>query len=92
MERISIGNRCTFGNNVVIVDHDHSIHGEKTEFVTDPVVIEDGAWIGANVVILKGVTIGKEAVIAAGSVVTKAVPDNCIFIAGKCKKKTGNAG
>lgn len=92
LERISIGNRCTFGNNVVIVDHDHSIHGEKTEFVTDPVVIEDGAWIGANVVILKGVTIGKEAVIAAGSVVTKAVPDNCIFIAGKCKKKTGNAG
>lgn len=91
LEKISIGNRCTFGNNVVIVDHDHSIHGEKTKFVTAPIIIEDGAWIGANVVILKGVTIGKGAVIAAGSVVTKDVPPNCIFIAGKCKEKKGKS-
>ena len=89
LERVSIGNRCTFGNNVVIVDHDHSVHGENTKFVTVPIIIEDDVWVGANVVILKGVTIGKEAVIAAGSVVTKDVPPNCIFIAGKRKEKKG---
>lgn len=89
LEKISIGNRCTFGNNVVIVDHDHSIHGEKTKFVMAPVIIGDSVWIGANVVILKGVTIGKGAVIAAGSIVAKDIPPNCIFIAGKCKEKKG---
>ena len=39
-----------------------------------PVVIEDYVWIGMNSIILKGVTIGKGAVVAAGSVVTKSVP------------------
>lgn len=91
LENVFIGNKCTFGNNVVIVDHDHSVHGENTKFVTAPIIIEDGAWVGANVVILKGVIIGKDAVIAAGSVVTKDVPANCIFISGKSKEKKGEA-
>lgn len=40
----------------------------------------DGAWIGASVVILKGVTIGENSVIASGSIVTKDVPANTLFI------------
>jgi acetyltransferase-like isoleucine patch superfamily enzyme len=40
-----------------------------------PIEIKEGAWIGFNVIILKGVTIGKGAVVGAGSVVTKDVPD-----------------
>ena len=77
VERVTIGSRCSFGNNVVIVDHDHSKTGE---FVSSPVVIGDGVWVGANVVILRGVTIGNGAVIAAGSVVTKDVPAGCTLI------------
>lgn len=92
LEKISIGNRCTFGNNVVIVDHDHSIHGEKTKFVMSPVTIEDGAWIGANVVILKGVTIGKGAVIAAGSTVAKDIPENTVYINETVKKIRNEGG
>ena len=45
---------------------------------TQPVVISDDVWIGANAVILPGVTIGRHCVIAAGAVVTKDVPDNTL--------------
>lgn len=77
LEYIKIESFVTIANNVVIVDHDHDIKKEKN-FITAPVYIEQGAWIGANSVILKGVTIGKNSIIAAGSVVTKSVPENVI--------------
>lgn len=48
---------------------------------TAPVVISDNVWIGMNAVILKGVTIGENSVVAAGSVVTKSVPAN-VIVAG----------
>lgn len=50
----------------------------RPELKTAPVKICDGAWIGMGAIILKGVTIGENAVIAAGAVVTKSVPANCI--------------
>jgi acetyltransferase-like isoleucine patch superfamily enzyme len=47
---------------------------EKGTIVTKPIVIEDHVWVNFNVVILKGVTIGRGAIVAAGTVVTKDVP------------------
>jgi acetyltransferase-like isoleucine patch superfamily enzyme len=47
---------------------------EKGSVLTSPILIEDYVWINFNVIILKGVTIGKGAIIAAGSVITKDVP------------------
>ena len=44
-----------------------------------PIVIEDGVWCGANVTILKGVTIGKDSIVAAGAVVTKSFPPYSII-------------
>ena len=72
---ITIGNNVAIGNYVLIMDSDfhnpadHTLPGAKA-----PIIIEDGVWIGARATILKGVTIGKHAVIAAGAVVTKDVP------------------
>ena len=43
-----------------------------------PITVKDNVWIGGNVVILPGVTIGKNSIVAAGAVVTKDVPDNVI--------------
>ena len=42
------------------------------------VIIKDKAWIGFNTIIMKGVTIGEKSIVAAGSVVTSNIPDNCI--------------
>ena len=76
-ESIVIGNHVAIGPNVCIYDHDHSDKGEEG-FVTAPITIGDNVWIGSNCTILKGVNIGENSTIAAGSVITHDVPDNCI--------------
>ena len=50
----------------------------KGGLVSHPVTVEDGAWVGSGVTILPGVTIGKRAVVAAGSLITKSVESNTI--------------
>lgn len=67
---IRIGNAVLLGHSVHIYTNNHTVGG----YERDPVILEDGCWIGANSVILKGVTIGEDAVVGAGSVVTKNVP------------------
>ena len=76
-EHIGIGSHVQIANNVVIIDHNHD-YRNKNGFVSKPVSIGDNVWIGANAVILPGVSIGKFAVIAAGCVVTKDVPEYAI--------------
>src|SRR5437016_1843924 len=51
---------------------------ERPKLVTSPVIIADNVWIGMNATILKGVTIGENSVVAAGSVVSKSVPSNTV--------------
>jgi acetyltransferase-like isoleucine patch superfamily enzyme len=51
----------------------------------DPVTIEDNVWLGMNVIVLKGVTIGKNSMIAANSVVTKDIPENVLAGGYPCK-------
>ncbi len=80
-ESVRIGNGCKFGNNLVIVDHDHNFRKEgDKEFISSPVVIGDDCWVGANVTILRGTTIGKNCVIGAGSVVKGQVSDGSMVI------------
>lgn len=80
---LTIGKKVIFGPRPTIITGDHRIDivGKYICDVTGkdklpendlPVVIEDDCWIGANVTILKGVTIGRGSVIAAGAVVTKS--------------------
>lgn len=83
--KIIIGNYVKIGANCILIDtdshnKDFSIRrGQYTDWgVSAPIVIEDDAFIGANCIILKGVTIGARSIIAAGSVVTKSIPADCI--------------
>lgn len=90
--KLVIGDFCSVGPNVLfILQADHPINhistfpfkvkvlGEKYEATSKgDIVIEDDVWIGANVTILSGVHIGKGAVLAAGSVVTKDIPPYAI--------------
>ena len=71
-ENITIGEDCAISHEVIIMDSDaHKLNGIKA---TKPICIGKHVWIGTRVTILKGVTIGDDAIIAAGSVVTKSVP------------------
>ena len=87
---LTIGKKVIFGPRPTIITGDHRIDiiGKYIIDVTDaeklpendlPVVIEDDVWCGANVTILKGVTIGRGSVVAAGAVVTKSFPPYSII-------------
>jgi len=86
LDNISIGSDCLFGEQVKIYDHDHrygmSVSVSTSGFTLAPVKIGNNVWVGSNVVILKGVTIGDNSVIAAGSVVNRDVPSNTLFYSG----------
>lgn len=77
-KQVEIGNDCKIAWDVVIMDTDlHPLPGE-TQIDPKPVVIKDNVWIGCRAIVLKGVTIGSGAIIAAGAVVTKDIPDYSI--------------
>lgn len=88
-EKIIIGNDVLIGANCSIVDNDfhHQELQKREEDVVPsrPVIIEDNVFIGFHCFILKGVTIGKNAVIGANSVVTNNIPANAIAIGNPCK-------
>ena len=77
-ESVVIGSNCQIAFGVTISDHD--FHKTYTNGIqnneTLPVKIGDGVWIGMNATILKGVSVGDGAIIAAGSVVTKDIPSH----------------
>ncbi len=88
---LTIGNYVLFGPETIIITGDHRIDIKDKYIyeITDdmklpendqPVVIEDGCWIGARVTILKGVTIGEGSVVAAGAVVVKDIPPYSIYL------------
>lgn len=82
-ERIEIGRNCLIGPHCYITDANHGRASEKMvksqKMDAKQVIIEDDVWLGAGVVVLPGVTIGRSAVIGAGAVVTKDVPANSVW-------------
>jgi acetyltransferase-like isoleucine patch superfamily enzyme len=82
---IRIGDHCMLAPNVTIMDSDFHIAWPperrydtwETDIDAD-VTLEDNVWVGMGAIILKGVTIGANSIIAAGSVVTRDVPPNCL--------------
>ena len=71
-ERVVLGRGCLLAWDVLVLDSDsHRVDGRPH---TAPVVLGDDVWVGARATVLKGVTIGDGAVVAAGAVVTRDVP------------------
>jgi acetyltransferase-like isoleucine patch superfamily enzyme len=89
-ESLVIGDNVLVGANSFITDFDwHSLNALDRDNAADvksrKVVIEDNVWIGLNCVILKGVHIGRNSIIGAGSVVTKSVPADSICGGNPCR-------
>lgn len=79
MGSVTIGNNVLIGPRVNLASENHPVDpAQRGYLIGQPVVIEDNVWIGAAATILPGVTVGKNSIVAAGSVVTKHVPPNCI--------------
>jgi acetyltransferase-like isoleucine patch superfamily enzyme len=82
---IRIGERCMLAPNVTIFDSDFHIiwpperrHDTWETDIDQDVTLEANVWVGIGAIILKGVTIGENSVIAAGSVVVSNIPANCL--------------
>lgn len=88
---VTIGNNVLIGGGTKIYDTDfHWLDFDKRIKMgggkTAPVIIDDGVFIGANCIILKGVHIGEKAIIGAGSIITKDVPSNEIWAGNPARK------
>lgn len=85
MKEITIGNGTIFGENVKLYDHNHIYLNPDTPikqqgYTSAPIHIGKHCWIGSNVTILKGVTIGDNSVIGAGCVIHRDVPSNSVVV------------
>jgi putative colanic acid biosynthesis acetyltransferase WcaF len=92
-DHVWLGEECWILNlaPIIIEDHvcisqraflcagNHNYKSPTFDFVTKPIQIERGAWIGANAFVGPGVTVGAQAVVCAGSVVTTDLPANGVF-------------
>jgi acetyltransferase-like isoleucine patch superfamily enzyme len=71
---VKIGDDCLIGTHVMVMDCDfHRVEDKAWDTTGRPIVIEDRVWLGNHSIVLKGVTVGHDAVVAAGAVVTKDV-------------------
>ncbi len=85
---IHIGDFVMIGPNVTLATAGHPIAPEYREKVAQfniPIHIGRNVWIGANTVVLPGVTIGENSVIGAGSVVTKDIPSDVVAVGNPCR-------
>lgn len=85
MGKISIGEHCLIGDMTSIIDCDFheiepDIRGSGGVGPIEPVSIGDNVWVGSRVMILRGVVIGNNSVIGAGSIVTKSIPPNSLAV------------
>lgn len=95
---IHIGNRVLIASNVQFYTSSHPVlpqerlvsnwkEKQTTFFRTyaRPIEVKDNVWIGGGSILLPGVTVGKNSVIGAGSVVTRSIPANCVAVGNPCR-------
>jgi maltose O-acetyltransferase len=86
--KVTIGDDVLFGPRVGVYTANHVTDPEaraKGDVYALPVTIGDRVWLGANVIVNPGVTIGENSIIGSGSVVTKDIPPNVIAVGNPCK-------
>ena len=76
---IEIGKNVRIAPGVKIISANHDLYNYDLYSKSEPIVIGDNCWLGANCVILSGVKLGEHVIVGAGAVVTKSFPSNCII-------------
>lgn len=85
---VTIGDKVQIGSAVQLVAADHPREPDLRRTGVEmaaPVTIEDNAWLGSGVIVLPGVTVGKDSVIGAGSVVTRDIPPGVVAVGAPCR-------
>lgn len=81
---VSLGSGVTISDAVTFITHDGGLRAVRDlhpgAYLYEPIVVKDRAFIGARAIILPGVTIGHRAVIGAGAIVTRSVPDEVVAV------------
>lgn len=87
-EKVTFGNHVFVGPNSCFCTSGHPLDAKRRNELfgyAKPITVGDNVWIGANVVVLPGVTIGRNSVIGAGSVVNKDIPEYVLAVGNPCK-------
>ena len=79
---VTVGHHCFIAPNVGIITTNHDVSNPQKHAPGKPVVLGDNCWIGMNAMILPGVTLGENTVVAAGAVVTKSFPEGHCVVGG----------
>ncbi len=81
---ITIEDDVQIAGNVSLLSNNHDLY-DRQILLCKPILVQKGAWIGANVCILSGVSVGRYAVVGAGAVVTKDIPDYAVAVGNPAK-------
>ena len=79
-KKISIGSNTIVGPSTLFFDHNHDYKNNNDKFIVREIGVGDNCWVGANCLLLKGAKVGNKSVIAAGSIITKTVKSNSLFL------------
>lgn len=94
VNKITIEDNVMFGSNVLVTDSSHGVIdksvfeipvSERELYSKGPVRICENVWLGENVCVMPGVTIGRNSIIGAGAIVTKSIPENCLAAGNPAK-------
>jgi putative colanic acid biosynthesis acetyltransferase WcaF len=83
-EPVTIGAHCCLSQRAFLCTGNHDYRQPEMPYRNQPITLEDGAWVGAQVFVAPGVTLGTDAVIAAGSIVTKNQPPGMVCAGNPC--------
>lgn len=95
MDKINIGNKVTISHRAVLITHTHAgkspLKDVQLKVTKGEIIISNGAYLGSNITVLEGVSIGAESIIGAFSLVNKKIPGNVVAFGVPCRiKKESN--